>query len=1113
MDPRPQDSPLRRPLEHQHRAHTRALVTRHALRAAARIAVAIAVAVALGALLPTGVPGAWARLALLVAVAIAVTGLTLAAFGRERRTMAGWLEEAEGAFPALRSWLRNALEVERQPPTHTSPELAGALAREAARRLDGVPLQRLRPPVRAVAPALLAGGAVVLVLVLGALWPARTERSWRTLLVPAAAAPPVRLEVEPGSVTLTPGAALGVRARVWGTIQAPQLRLGHSDAPDAVLEGPLPDGGRAWRFDLTQLTLEQDYRVRVAGHQSPLYHIRFSGDPTPVGFDVEYRPPAYSGLPVQRGAAPRGDLSALRGTHARVEVTFDRDLDALEVRLPGGAAAHWSDVTPRRWRGEITLDREGEYELAATAHATAGGAPHTARYRYRVTPLADAPPVIVVRTPSGDIDLPIGQQVPVDVFVQDDLGLSELRLESRKDPAAPWRAVPLSSFAGHPREAAVASHWDAAPLGLLPGEVGTFRFIVFDDNAVSGRGMAVSPTFELRFPSMAEMYDHVSDQQNGSQQSLEKAAEQTKEVQKTLDRLARQQAARSSAETPQSVQRSEELKSAAEKQGQIGQQIEEATKQLQESVAQASERQAFDQQLMRKLNELNQLMQQIQSPELRDALQKMQEALAQMDRQRMEQTLPDLKRQNQQMLENLQRSIELLKQLREEERLQALAARAQELKAQQDQLNREHAGEKPRDGEQRKSESEQRAAKQEEAAKASEQLAKDVRQRPDSASASSPQDPALQKAAEMLEQQAATEQRAASKQASQGQDQQAQQSGQKASESLQEAADQITQAVQQMQTQQSDVDLAAVRRAAQDLVSLQRQTEQTLASDQPPAQQADRQSDLSEGASRVSDSLLALAKRSPFLSNDLVESLGHAINSLQQSSRDYASGNRARGEESGRNGAASLNQAVLELRASEDAMCNKPGRGKPGATGQKPSMGQVSQRQGQLNQESRSLSERLSKQMRLSAGDQGEMQRLSQEQARIREQVEEIQKDEEQRHQMLGRLDQVQHDMKDVEEILASGQPSGELEEKQNRILSRLLDAQRSVNRRDFEPERESRPGVDVERASPAQLDPALLRDQDRLRLDLLKAANDRYPARYRSFVEAYLRSLNGSPR
>ena len=163
------------------------------------------------------------------------------------------------------------------------------------------------------------------------------------------------------------------------------------------------------------------------------------------------------------------------------------------------------------------MDREGDYELLARASSGEG------RYRYRITPLPDAPPVIAVRTPEGDLDLPTGQQLPLEVLGQDDLGLSELRLQYRKDSAAPWTDVPLARFEKQPREARYEGHWDASALALLPGETATFRFELFDDNAVSGRGVAVSPGFELRFPSLAELYEHVDATQGGVQTTLEKA--------------------------------------------------------------------------------------------------------------------------------------------------------------------------------------------------------------------------------------------------------------------------------------------------------------------------------------------------------------------------------------------------------------------------------------------------------------------------------------------------------------------------------------------------------------------------------------------------------------
>jgi hypothetical protein len=312
-----------------------------------------------------------------------------------------------------------------------------------------------------------------------------------------------------------------------------------------------------------------------------------------------------------------------------------------------------------------------------------------------------------------------------------------------------------------------------------------------------------------------------------------------------------------------------------------------------------------------------------------------------------------------------------------------------------------------------------------------------------------------------------------------------------------------------MQQERQQLDLAALRRAAQDLVSLQRATESSLSSDQTPGERGDRQSDLSEGAARVADSLEALSRKTPFITPQLSEAMGRAIRGLQQSGQRFQQGDRPGGETSGRSAASALVEAVLQLRQTESSMCQNPGQGQPNGSSVPMRMDQLGNRQAQLNDRTRTLSERLSQQLRLQAGDQDELRRMAQEQARLRDELQQIQQEEERRRQLLGRLDQTADEMKQVEEALREGRLGDEVGQKQQHILSRLLDAQRSMNRQDFDPQRESRPGVDAGRASPPALPADLLRAGDRLRLDLLKAQADRYPAQYRAFIEAYLRALD----
>jgi hypothetical protein len=1105
------DPSLRQPLVRTHRGHQRRLIARAVLGASAGAAALITLALALGVLSPPGVALAWTRLIALALALLAVLAVRLRELLRDRTTLAGWLERVEAHFPAVRSWIRNALELETASGEHTSGELARAVVTEARDRLATVPLRTLAPPIRARRPALTGLVSLALVAGLALALPERTLRSWHTLWSPDAAAPPVRLAVEPGSVTLTPGAALAVRARVWGSAETPRILEDHGMRVSAIPEGDTGDGARLWRFDLTQITRETAYRVRVARTESPRYAIRFSGAATPVGFHIRYRAPSYARLPDQEGAAARGDLSALKGSVATVEVTFDRDLERLDTTLPDGRVTRWSAITPRRWRGDVPVTRAGEYELAATPRPAAGSSAETTRNRYRVAVLDDAPPVLYVRVPEGDLDLPAGQEIPVDVLAQDDLGLSELQLEVRRDATAPWTARPLATFPKGPREAAVMTRWDASGLGLLPGQTASFRFVLWDDDAVSGRQSAVSPTYELRFPSLADLYQKVDEHQNAAQTSLEKAADQAKELQKSLDKLARQQQAPGLQQPSASAfERHEEAQRAVDRQREVAQHVDDAASQLRTSLEKAGERRAFDENLSRKLDQLHELVQQIQSPEFKDALERMQKELEkQMQQPATDPAMQKMKQNNQELLENLERSIALLKQLREEEKLQALARRAEELKRQQDALNQEHATPKS-DATQRSS----LADRQQQASEQSQKLAEDAHQASQDPEAAPARD-AMEQAGETLSQQAAPQQQAASQSSQQGNHSRAQQQGQQASESLDKAAQQLQQAVKSMQEQQEQADLAAVRRAAQDLVSLQRSAEANLDSDAPLDARGDLQTDLAEGASRVTDSLVALGNRNPALTPQLLGQLGQAVHGLQQSGREFGTGNRGRGEQLGRSGATALNLAVLSLRDAESGMCDKPGSGKPGQTG-KPNpqkIGELGERQNQLNRETQSISQRLTRQMQLSTGDQAEMRRLAEEQARIREELESVQRDEDRQHQLLGRLDQAQKEMKEVEESLQSGQSLDQLEEKQSRILSRLLDAQRSMNRQDFEPQRESRPGEDIARSSPAELPAELMRENDRLRLDLLKADVDRYPAQYRALVEDYLRTLNGSHR
>jgi len=251
-----------------------ALILRHALRATAASLVLLACGVTAGLALPRDPATAGARLALFLLGSLAALAAATWGLWRETPGFDHWLEGLEARFAGLRSWLRNSLDLEReaereagQGPGHTSRELADAVRAQAVHRLEATPLADTVPKLGARAPLTATVAATLSLVAAFVLAPAATRGAWSTLWSPASAAPPLTLVVDPGDVTVVPGASVAVHARIEGSAAAPRL-LGDGPAPAAVLESTA-GGGHRWRFDLCRLLARGQRDVRDQSARGP----------------------------------------------------------------------------------------------------------------------------------------------------------------------------------------------------------------------------------------------------------------------------------------------------------------------------------------------------------------------------------------------------------------------------------------------------------------------------------------------------------------------------------------------------------------------------------------------------------------------------------------------------------------------------------------------------------------------------------------------------------------------------------------------------------------------------------------------------------------------------
>jgi hypothetical protein len=1038
---------------------------------------------------------------------------------------------AEERFPEARSLLVNALEL---APAASGPgDLRHAVVVEAARRADGLSLVALAPTALPRNTARLLGLAVALwALGLGFFGGPLGGSVDRLLHPGAAAATLVKIAVEPGDITLPPGATLHVRATVTGTTQHPTLHfarpggedhVGMDRAPDDAPAAAAPGMAPARTFDgaVRNVATNGTYWVEALGVRSPLYVVTLKGEPGIVSFDLTYEYPAYTRLSAETRASTTGDVSALTGTRVTVVVNLDRDAKDVSWRLPGQGPAALAPLSPRRWRGQMTVGAAGPYTVAVTTDKA-----HIEQ-AYRIAPVADQPPLLTVIQPEGDLDLPAGQKIALWATGTDDYGLTRLSLVAQNEAGKVLRTT-LAQWPDQPRDASVGVDWDASDLALLPGQSATFHLELADNDAVRGPNVTVSRTFTLRFPLLSEIYKSLESDHDSTRADLQQAQRETKELQKQVDDL--QKGLQNDRQV--SWEKQQAAKSAAAKQQELSDRVAKAAQSLDQQAEKAQEHKAYDEQLLSKMQELSKLVAQIKSEDLRRAMGELSKKVDQVDPRQLQSELKDLEQQQKEMLQNLDRTLALMEKLRDEEKTHEAAARAQEMAQQQKRLNDELANKPPTDAPKANALAQKQDDLQAKAKELSEdlkKLAQEMEQRdaksdetkPDAAKSPDDATPKpnqpMKQGAQALDQditpnmeKSASDMRQSpsSEVAKSG----AKQSGKQAQQGLENLSQSLGKAAADMSNDQDEAVAEAIKRSAQDLLNLSQAGEQAMNSPGPSQQKAEAAQDLSQGANQVVQDLLGTGKDTPYLGPEATQELGRAINQLERAKDAYANGDESQGKSAGQSAGEAIDKAVISLRNSASA-CKTPGpkNGGKNGGGSKPKMQGLADQQSDLNSDTQSLAERLTKQQRIAAGDQASLEKLAARQQMIRQGIEEAMNDAKPGEQPLGRMDQAKDDADQVAQDLKRGRLDDDTLTRQQKILSRMLDATRSIHRRDYEEQRESNHGVDMPRPSPTDLRADLLKRADRVQGDLLRAQAEKYPGEYRSLVESYLRRLGAT--
>ena len=810
---------------------------------------------------------------------------------------------------------------------------------------------------------------------------------------------------------------------------------------------------------------------------------------------VVARYPAYLGL--ENEPVPTSGDTLILPLGTQLETTGEATARLASAAWYNTERSESLEVTATRFAGTFVPRRSGEYRLRLL---TAAGAPITGdSVRLPVRLVQDSAPSVEIPVPGSDTLAPLSLLVPLIIDARDDHSITSVTVESRRinrfGVVDATRHDTVTMPAERPDRAILNFTLDLNRRGLLPGD--TVRYLAVARDNTPRRQIGRSREFVLRLPTMSEVRAAQREATDAVASQLDSITQASRRVERQTDDLARERSRPTGAPGGKdgeslSYEEAQRAEGAAKSQEELIRQAETLEKSL-EALRQGAEAAGInDSAWQRQLSEIRDQLERALSPELRQKLANLQEALRDLDAERTKAALEQLAEAQKQLREALERSRELFRRAALEGDLANLSQESKELEREQTGWNQQVTA---ADSARSAMTERQLAARADSLAAALQQISKDASVQAKQAD--------LQALAKQAAKAAGQMQQAASS-AQQGRRPTAKKQGEAASQSLAPLSEQLQNRRQELQrqwrqevVQAMDQALSETSRLAERQLRVQEQLRESGAQD--PSTRAE-QAAIEEGVQKVLEQVRQAGGKNALVPPQIGAALGAAQLRMQQTREAISSAAPNSREAADQAGEAldGLNAAAHQLlRARGDVSGSQSGSGLAETLER---LAQLAQQQGGLGQQGAGM---------LPMGGSGafreQLQRLAAKQRALAQELEKLRGE--------GNIPGA-GDMADEATQLSRRLEAGRLErqtvQRQQRLFRRMLDAGRTLQGReeDEKKERQSTTATGDSILLPPALRARLEDDNRRLRVPSWEELQRLSPEERRLVVD-YFRRLS----
>ncbi len=807
------------------------------------------------------------------------------------------------------------------------------------------------------------------------------------------------------------------------------------------------------------------FNFAADGFSSINYELKAIPKPLLVNFEISVDYPAYTGMKDEI-IKDIGDINVAEGSVLKwkFKTVSAKDLYFL---------VNDSNISVQRnnedeFAVNAQADKSFNYQIATSNQFISNR--DTLNYSLSVIP--DQYPTIEIEQRQDSTQLKV---IYFKGLIKDDYGFNGLNFiyQSTKDSKKERKSIPINTSLNQHQFYYV---WNFSEFDLKAGDEIDYYFEVYDNDGVNGSKSARTQKMQFKVPTKDELAEKSNQTNKEIIADLEKSISDAKKMQKDIDKLNKAMLDKQKL----GWEEKKMLEDILQSQKKLQEKIEKTKNENKKNNREQEEFNQLDEDILEKKAKLEELFDQLMTDEMKKMYEELQEMMEELNKDKLKDQLDKIEMSNEDLEKELDRSLEIFKQLEFEQKLNDTKEKLDEIKKKQEELSKK--------SDDKKSDSEELKKEQDELNKEFDELKKELDE--------------LEKKNDELEtpnelestkeeQEAAKEEMEKSSESlSKDDKKKASESQKSAAEEMQKMSDKLESLQMGMQSAGNAEDMEDIRALLENLIQLSFDQEDLLKAvkstnrtDPKFVQYSQRQKKMIDDSKTIEDSLFALSKRVMQLSttvnrevSEIKNNMKKAMGFLEDRNSTYAASNQQFAMTSINNLALLLDEALQNMQ--KQMQQGKGSCSKPGGKGQKPSAAQMKKLQEQLNKQLEDMKNGMDKGKKQGdkkgnmpgtkpgqgeGGMSKEMAQMAAKQAAIRKELQKMQGElDKEGNGKGGNLKKLSDLMEQTETDIVNKNITQQTLNRQKDILTRLLESEKAERERDKDDKRESKEGKEI---------------------------------------------------